>query len=151
MSAHKNNGHKICVSLPSNVNMLGLIDKVVEGLSEYLNLDAEAHNALAISVIEAGTNAIQHGNQYDESKLVDLAFEIYPRSLKITVKDKGRGFNLNQVESELKDADPLRFRGRGILIMRELMDEVDFDFTKTGTTVTLAKSVPARGGDGDSS
>lgn len=151
MSATKNNGHKICVSLPSNVNMLGVIDKVIEALSEYLHLNAEEHNALAIAVIEAGTNAIQHGNQYDESKLVDLAFEIHPRSLRIIVKDKGRGFNLDQVESELKDADPLRFRGRGILIMRELMDQVDFDFTKTGTTVTLAKSVPARCDDGDSS
>jgi serine/threonine-protein kinase RsbW len=151
MPVSKNNGHKISVSLPSNVNMLGLIDKVIEGLSEYLDLDAEEHNALAIAVIEAGTNAIQHGNQYDESKLVDLAFEIHPGTLTITVKDHGTGFNLEKVESELKDADPLRFRGRGLLIMRELMDRVDFAFTTKGTTVTLAKSVPARGGDGDSS
>ena len=151
MSGSRNNGHKISVSLPSNVNMLGLIDKVIEGLSEYLELDSEAHNALAIAVIEAGTNAIQHGNQYDESKLVDLAFEIHPGTLTVTIKDKGAGFNLEEVENELKDADPLRFRGRGILIMRELMDRVDFDYTKKGTTVTLAKSVPARGGDGGSS
>lgn len=151
MTRSKNSGHTISISLPSNVNMLGLIDKVIEGLSEYLELNSEEHNALAISVIEAGTNAIQHGNQYDESKLVDLTFEIHPGSIRIRVKDKGAGFNLGQVERELKDADPLRFRGRGILIMRELMDEVDFSFTKKGTTVMLAKSVSARGGDGDRS
>jgi serine/threonine-protein kinase RsbW len=128
--------------------MLGVIDKVVEGLSEYLELDREQHNALAIAIIEAGTNAIQHGNEYDESKLVELVFDIHPGSLVVKIKDNGSGFNLDEVERELKDADPLRFRGRGILIMRELMDEVGFDFSKRGTTVTLAKSVPGRGGDG---
>ncbi len=151
MSKNKNSGTTVSVSLPSNVNMLGLIDKVVEGLSEYLDLGPKDHNALAIAVIEAGTNAIQHGNKYDESKLIDLLFEIHPGSLTVSVRDKGVGFDLDKVERDLKDADPLRFRGRGIMIMRELMDEVDFRISKRGTTVTLAKSVPTRGGDGDSS
>ncbi len=151
MPRMKKNGYCICVSLPSNVNMLGLIDKVVEGVSEYLDLNAEQHNAIAIAVIEAGTNAIQHGNHYDESKLVDVEFRLRPGSLIVTVRDRGSGFNVSKVEEELKRADPLRFRGRGILIMRELMDEVDFDFSRNGTTVTLAKTVPVRGGDGNSS
>ena len=148
MQKRKNSGCIISVSLPSNVNMLGLIDKVVEGLSEYLDLGAEEHNAVAIAVIEAGTNAIQHGNRYDESKLVDLVFEIHPGSLIVTVRDDGPGFDIEKVEKELMGADPLRFRGRGLLIMRELMDKVDFNFTKEGTTVTLAKVMPGRGGDG---
>lgn len=151
MSRRKKNGHCIHLSLPSNVNMLGLIDKVVEGVSEYLELNPEQHNAIAIAVIEAGTNAIQHGNHYDESKLVDVEFRFEPGSLTVVVKDKGSGFNVGKVEEELKHADPLRFRGRGILIMRELMDEVDFDFSSDGTTVTLAKTVPVRGGDGNRS
>lgn len=151
MLKRKNSRRTISVSVPSNVNMLGVIDKVVEGLSEYLDLDREQHNALAIAVIEAGTNAIQHGNEYDESKLVELAFYIHPKSLVVKIKDNGQGFDLGEVEKELKDADPLRFRGRGILIMRELMDRVDFNFSRKGTTVTLAKSVSGRGGDGDRS
>jgi len=151
MTEKRNGARRISLRLPSNVNMLGVIDKVVEGVSEYLDLDSENHNALAIAVIEAGTNAIQHGNKYDESKFVDLSFEIRPGSIRVSVSDRGPGFDLEKVEKELLDADPLRARGRGILIMRELMDEVDFKFGKNGTTVILAKSVPKRGGDGGGS
>ena len=137
------------MTVPSSVHMLGVIDKVIEGLSECLALSREEHNALAISVIEAGTNAMQHGNNYDESKPVDLRFRIDPGEIAVVVKDTGSGFDLQKVERELADADLLRCTGRGILIMRELMDKVDFTFGKRGTTVTLAKTVSPRGGDGD--
>lgn len=131
------------------MDMLGVIDKIVEGLGEHLALNPDEQNALAISVIEAGTNAIQHGNNYDETKPVDLRFQVNPRRIAVTVKDTGSGFDLDKVEQDLASADLLRYRGRGILIMRELMDEVAFTFGKRGTTVRLAKVLPPRGGDGN--
>jgi serine/threonine-protein kinase RsbW len=145
----RDKGYTISMTIPSNVHMLGVIDKVLEGLSEHLALNHEEQNALAIAVIEAGTNAIQHGNHYDETKPVDLKFQIDPKRILVTVKDMGRGFDLSKVEEDLACADLLRCRGRGIHIMRELMDEVGFAFSKRGTTVTLAKALPPRGGDGD--
>jgi serine/threonine-protein kinase RsbW len=145
----KDKGYTISITVPSNVHMLGVIDKVVEGLSDHLDLNHEERNALAISVIEAGTNAIQHGNNYDATKPVDLRFRIIPGRISVTVKDTGSGFDIAKVEEDLASADLLRCRGRGILIMRELMDEVDFAFGKRGTKVTLAKVLPPRSGDGD--
>jgi len=142
-------GYTISITVPSSVHMLGVIDKLVEGLGDHLDLGPEDRNALAISVIEAGTNAIQHGNNYDESKPVDLRFDIKPERIAVTVRDTGQGFDLEKVEKDLEAADLLRYRGRGILIMRELMDEVAFRFGKRGTTVKLAKTLHPRDGDGD--
>ena len=130
--------------LPSRVELLGILDKVVEGVAEELGIDAETADSLAIAVIEAGTNAIQHGHKEVASLCVDVRFEFVKGSLTVWVRDQGPGFDLANVERDLAEADqnPFRTRGRGIQIMRSIMDEVTFRFHDgEGTTVKLVKQL----------
>jgi anti-sigma regulatory factor (Ser/Thr protein kinase) len=95
---------------------------------------------VTLSVIEASTNAIQHGSGRDPSKPVDITFSVYPDRLEVSVHDSGPGFDLAAVNGDVTSPDRLLdVRGRGIFIMRACMDAVDYEFGDSGTTCRLVK------------
>lgn len=144
------NGKQIKLTLPSRLELLGVVDKIADGITEFLGFEDVDRDAVAISVIEACTNAIQHGNRSEEARTVSLVFELQPDSLKVSVQDDGEGFR-PAAEGETTPPDLLATRGRGIFIMRSMMDQVDFDFSR-GTRVSLVKHrTKTADGSGESS
>ena len=123
---------------------LGLLDSFTTSLCDRLEFDADASSQITMSVIEAGTNAIQHGHRRDASKLVDIEFRVRPEALEIVVHDVGKGFDLKSVNGNVTSTEHLMdLRGRGIYIMRACMDQVDWVFDDQGTTCRLIKRRPA--------
>ena len=140
---------EVRLELPSRLEMLSIIDKVVDGIADQMSFEDDDKDAIAISVIEAGTNAIQHGHKRDASKIVGFRFDLAEEYLLVTVHDTGPGFDLDAVLARnptMPDA-LMNCSGRGIFIMREMMDRVDFDISSTaGTTVRLLKRKRSNGG-----
>ena len=137
----------ISVRMPSRLDMLGELDHVAQSLCERLDFDENACTQVSMSVIEAGTNAIQHGHQRDASKPVDTIFTVFPDRLEIAVHDLGKGFDLDSVNGNVTSPEHiLDLRGRGIFIMRECMDSVRFEFGPSGTSCLLVKLRPPQGG-----
>ena len=133
----------ITVRIPSRLELLSLLDRVADSVCERLDFDEDARSRITMSVIEAGTNAIQHGHHRDASKPVDIEFRVLPDTLEIVVHDSGNGFDLQSVNGNVTSPDHLLdVRGRGIYIMRECMDKVEFDFGSGGTTCRLVKKRP---------
>ena len=95
------------------------------------------------AVIEAGTNAIQHGNVFAADKSVTFIFQVSATEIAVRVDDHGRGFDASKVQNPTDPSNLLDPHGRGIYLMRELMDEVTFETRADhGTTVTLRKMRP---------
>ena len=133
----------IALRLPSRLELLGLLDRVTDSVSERLSFDEDARSQISMSVIEAGTNAIQHGHHRDATKAVDIEFRVLPDALEIVVHDTGTGFDLKAVNGNVTSPEHLLDqRGRGIYIMRSCMDQVEFAFSGTGTTCRLVKKRP---------
>jgi serine/threonine-protein kinase RsbW len=131
----------IQITIPSRLELLPLVDQLTAGISERMAFDEESRVQISISVLEAGTNAIQHGNQVDPTKLVNMSFNLHPDHLEVVVKDKGHGFDLAKLTADITTPDHLfDLRGRGIYMMRECMDKVDFTFDPDGTTCRLVKA-----------
>jgi len=130
-------GNTIRLSLPSRLELLGVVDKIADGITELLDFEDVDRDAVAISVIEACTNAIQHGHRTHAEKRVEVTFRIENDTLSILVEDHGSGFTPLRAEDQTPP-DLLATRGRGIYIMRSMMDEVEFDFSN-GTRVLLVK------------
>lgn len=142
----------IQLTIPSRLELLPLVDQLTAGISERMCFDEESRVQISISVLEAGTNAIQHGNRVDPSKQVDMAFAIHPDRLEVVVKDSGLGFDLNKVTSDITSPEHLLdLRGRGIYMMRSCMDQVDFTFEPEGTTCRLVKARQKPGTNGSQS
>jgi anti-sigma regulatory factor (Ser/Thr protein kinase) len=130
--------------MPSRLELLGVIDRVAQSLCERLEFDDETCSQVTMAVIEAGTNAIQHGHQRDPAKEVDVHFRMFANRLEVDVLDHGPGFRLEEVNGDITSPEHLLdLRGRGIFIMRSCMDAVDFQFTGDGTICHLVKHRPA--------
>jgi len=130
----------ITLSIPSRLELLSLVDQVTGSIGERLRFSDEERSAISLSVVEAGTNAIQHGHGSDHDATVDLRFEIRPDRLTVFVHDRGPGFAPPAAPPDMTSPEHLLDqRGRGIFIMRACMDQVDFDFSRGGTTVRLVK------------
>ena len=130
----------VSLTIPSRLELLGILDKVADSLCQRLEFSEEARSDVTMSVIEAGTNAIQHGHNVDPLKDVDVRFEMHPDHLAVVVIDRGRGFKAPECSPDVTTPEHLLdLRGRGIFIMRSCMDKVIFESTDGGTTVRLIK------------
>jgi serine/threonine-protein kinase RsbW len=130
----------ISMRMPSRLELLGILDRVADSVCERMEFDEESRARVAMSVVEAGTNAIQHGHHRDASKPVDIEFRVLPDALEIIVHDLGKGFDVSKINGNVTSPDHLlALRGRGIYIMRECMDAVEYSFSSTGTTCRLLK------------
>jgi serine/threonine-protein kinase RsbW len=135
----------IAVRMPSRLELLGLLDRVADTLCERLDFDEDARSQITMSVIEAGTNAIQHGHKRNAALPVDVEFHVLPGALEITVHDQGPGFDPRSINGDMTSPEHLMDpRGRGIYIMKSCMDKVEFDFSDRGTTCRLVKNRPTR-------
>ena len=126
--------------LPSELESLERVDEASIRCAMHAGLDEWQSTEVAIAVVEAVTNAIMHGNRQDDSKVVRVQFACVPGEIKVMVRDEGGGFD---VACLLDPTDPnrcMRCSGRGIYIMRHVMDTVEFDMSN-GTTVTMTKGV----------
>lgn len=135
----------IAVRIPSRLELLSVVDRVCDSVCQRLEFDDDTTAQVSMSVIEAGTNAIQHGHKRDPSKPVDIEFRLMTDTLEVVVNDSGPGFDLGAVNGDITTPDHLfDARGRGIFIMRSCMDRVDFRFTGSGTEVRLVKNRPSK-------
>ncbi len=139
----------ISITVPSRLDFLGILNHTISELGDYLDLEEEVVDALAIAVIEAGTNAIQHGSGGNGSAPVEFHFEIRSDEVCVRVRDGGPGFDLDTTETIDEGPDLLDSRGRGIFLMRSFMDDVQFEFGPDGgTEVRLFKKRPGQEAEG---
>jgi serine/threonine-protein kinase RsbW len=121
-------------STPKNI---GRIEKFLAKISRSVPMDEIQLHKLMVSLTEAVNNAIIHGNKADPRKKVAIQCELLPGWLLIMVNDEGRGFKPEGVKNPLKKENLMRENGRGIFLMRTLMDRVEFGKIKSGHQVRL--------------
>ncbi|PID78766.1 hypothetical protein CSA17_02880 [bacterium DOLJORAL78_65_58] len=137
---------KIKLSLPSQMRYLGVPDAVLMEIGSDLECRQQSLEELGTSVIEACTNAMEHGNQLDEATPIEVIFEVAELTITITVLDSGPGFDFEHWEPS---AELMRERGRGIQIMREFCDEVSFARHADGRFMIVLKKTLAPDDDDD--
>lgn len=123
------------IIIPSSQIYLAKVDSFVEGKLKKLKLDKNQLADVAISVTEAVNNAIVHGNKKDPEKKVILRLICDKSCICIEVEDEGTGFDLNSLPCPITEENLLKEVGRGIFIVRSLMDKVDFIFKPEGGTI----------------
>lgn len=130
----------ITLRLPSRLELLAVLDRVLLTVCERMEFDEDTASQLSMGVIEAGTNAVQHGHKRDASKFFEVEFRLFPDRLEVDVRDQGKGFKLENVTPDVTTPEHLLdMRGRGIFIMRSVCDEVDFEMGPKGTICHLVK------------
>jgi serine/threonine-protein kinase RsbW len=128
---------KIEFELPSD---LGLMNGVLEYLQERvakLGLIKPERSNLFVALDEAFVNAVKHGNKNDPTKLVRITAELTPKEASFTVEDEGEGFDIREIPDPCDPANLFRTSGRGVLLIYNIMDEVEYN--AQGNRVKMVK------------
>lgn len=129
------------IEIPTQTRYLCLIGNIGEqlawDLTEYGgDRDTLAYN-LNLVLTEALSNVIKHAGT--ENQALRVCISIEGNNLSIQVHDQGLGFDLEGVPCP--DPDELCERGRGIYLIRHLMDSVDYHKTDKGNVLEMKKKL----------
>ena len=113
--------------------------RTAEQIARAANFDQEAINQIKTALIEACINAAEHSDSPDRK--IHQRFAIDDDKLIITVSNKGKKFGrVNGQSTPSVSAQPAKgARGRGLQIIRALMDEVEFERTDDGARLVMTK------------
>ena len=139
------NGHSVRLDFLSEIDMLDLVDVVSDHLCRTAGLDEDALYRVSVAVRESVTNAIVHGNGNDKDKRVFIDFAPIDgdrQGIAIRVRDQGTGFDLTTLPDPLTPENLMKPRGRGIFLIRTLMDEMTLQRAADGgTEMVMVKCV----------
>ncbi len=128
------------IKVPSDPEYLADVDVFLEGTLRGYGVDESVVADIAISVSELVNNAMIHGNRSADDKQVTVQISSKDGSVTITVSDEGGGFNPTEIPDPLAEENLLQEVGRGLFIVRSLMDDVDVTPGPAGTTVAITKA-----------
>ncbi len=130
-------GEKVIeLRLPSRLGYERVAMDAASSLATRMGFNTDRVAALKTAVSEAVTNAIEHGNQYNEAMKVVVLLTVRGDELIVSVTDQGnQPFNEEVVHRTPMIADAMKRDdkgGWGIWLIRELMDEVEFSTAPSG-------------------
>ena len=138
-SKHKETGTEqvITLALPSSMQHVYLLDVVVTEILKEKGFNEDIQEQINLAAIEAGTNAIKHGNREDPSKKAIMQFLLAEDKLTIVIQDEGEGFTRKEVADPLDPENLLKSSGRGLFLMEAYMDAVTYE--ANGTIIKMVK------------
>ena len=132
-------------TLPSQIAIISpFVDQLMHFIARFRTSDGSELN-IETALHEALANAIVHGNQEDPRKLVCVTCRCTTDGeVSVTVQDEGQGFDTAAVLDPTSPENRLLPHGRGIYLMKTLMDDVCFE--QGGAVVYMHKASNARPG-----
>ena len=130
---------RVDLSIPMLPQMELTASQTAEAVGAFMNLAEDKVEEVKLALIEACINAFEHSQAKDRRLRIDL--EAGENELVVKVSDRGHGFDIASVREELNQRrrEGNKKRGWGLELMRQLMDEVDLQSGRDGTTITLVK------------
>jgi serine/threonine-protein kinase RsbW len=95
---------------------------------------------LRVALSEALANAIVYGNALDPAKMVDVRVEVLDQELQVSVRDEGQGFDPRDVPDPTAPDRIEASDGRGLFLIRQLMDAVSFNDRGNAICMTLRRA-----------
>lgn len=134
--------------IPSDLTyVLGINYHISNLLKEFAYPAQDTRVNIPLACDEAITNAIIHGNHSAPDKKVSIQIYVSPNRFRMRVRDEGEGFDLSRVADPTRGEALMRSSGRGVYLMRSIMDVVEFK--EGGRVVELEKRNGNAGGNGN--
>lgn len=126
---------RIAIRINAQLEDLAKVEAIIDGLHEEGKLPEETYGNVLVVATEATLNAINHGSRGDSCKEVDFVLSIEGTTMTMEVSDSGRGFDFENLPDPTDPANLEKVNGRGIYIMKNLSD--DLEFLNAGATVKV--------------
>jgi serine/threonine-protein kinase RsbW len=137
---------RIAFSFPATIDSIShAVERILEIAIEN-GCNAEAEMDLRLAAQEALANAVVHGCHCQSTEHVQCTVAADRKiGVQVCVHDQGTGFDENEIPSPVEGEGLLKPHGRGLLLLRALMDEVWFE--DHGTQVCFRKSFDSPNGE----
>lgn len=125
----------IALSIPRDAATVSMVRALVVDNLRRLGVTDECVEDIRLALSEAVTNVVEHATTDDD---YEVRLEVRDRACTITVVDCGRGFDVRTLADAMPD--PTSAMGRGVAIMRAVLDSVRFEpHPEQGTIARLVK------------
>lgn len=135
----------IDITLPSNTRYLRMISSIGEKVAQEIDCPEGIREALssqlAVVLTEGLVNAIKHANRSDPDKDIHVRINVSNKNLVVRIYDEGVGFDLDTVPSPCFTLAGMEDKGRGIFILRSLMDTVKYTRSANGNILEMVKKL----------
>ena len=133
---------RVILTIPMYPDMELAAAKTASVLAELMDFGEGEVEEIQLAIIETCINAFEHSRSDDQE--VHIEFLLMENKLQFKVTDRGIGISTDTLDGSRVLGTPgvhtdLRKRGRGLQIIRSLMDEVDIESSPNGTTVSVIK------------
>jgi serine/threonine-protein kinase RsbW len=118
--------NQLKIQIPSLIENIRVVESFIDNSKEKFNIEDDIYGNIMVAVTESVNNAIRHGNKFDKDKNVLLSLFVEDDRLRFEVEDEGRGFDYNSLSDPTSPENIENPGGRGIFLMRNLSDEVEF-------------------------
>lgn len=115
------------LTLDSHPKNIAQVEPYVSKVVEQYEINKDLFGNMLITLTEAVSNAIIHGNSAKISKKVVVSTNCSGRKICFTVQDEGMGFDPDELPDPTAPENILTPGGRGVFLMRQLSDAVTFD------------------------
>lgn len=123
------------LTISSSFEEIQHIEPYIEELRHQTGFSDNDFARIMLTLSEAATNAIVHGNKENPQKKVLISSFLKDHILSISVKDEGEGFDPAGVPNPLKEENLLNKGGRGVYLINQYADDVLY--SEKGTKLTM--------------
>jgi serine/threonine-protein kinase RsbW len=127
------------VTLPSTPASITDVESLIDVACAELALSEDAYGNILIAVTEGVNNAIIHGNKLDASLSVHVGVHNNEEWVCFSITDQGVGFDPEAIPDPTAPENLLKENGRGVFLMRNLADEVNFEHNGTVVNVCFRR------------
>jgi anti-sigma regulatory factor (Ser/Thr protein kinase) len=120
--------------MTSSESRVRILDEVKAAVLRGRVIPQISGEELTLIVDEAVTNAMEHGNRWDDQKTVSVSVLVDEAVLHVIIEDQGDGFDFRNNKSDFVKGNLLSQRGRGISLIRRFCSP---SWTKSGRLVDL--------------
>lgn len=135
----------IDITIPSNTRYLRMIGRIGEKVAQEIDCPAEVREALpsqlAVVLTEGLVNAIKHASSTDPDKDIHVRINVTNKDLVVRIYDNGIGFDLDAVPTPCFTSCGMEEKGRGIFILKSLMDSVKYTRGVGGNVLEMRKKL----------
>lgn len=139
------NNIDIDITIPSHTRYLRMVGSIGEKVAQEIDCAEKIRETLpghlAIVLTEGLVNAIKHANRADPDKEIHVRINISNKDLLVRIYDDGAGFDLDAIPTPCFTSCGMEEKGRGIFILRSLMDSVKYTRTNGGNVLEMKKKL----------
>ena len=139
----------ITITIESRIEKVSLAGMVAQTVCKFAGFSEMDAYLVELSVVEAVTNSIQHAYKNDPGHAVQVLFSLDEGGITINVCDKGIPLDVKALEEKTisslevnaDDIDSIPEGGRGLAIIKEVMDCVEYKSDQGNNCMMMRKEI----------